>query len=125
MPPLIMHQNRSNLIGVGLDIVAVVDVHYLAFAPDHLGITYIEEVPNFQGFYWSHSGLQPLEGGGMTLLVLLVGLLFTFGVDQKQQFVQRFVNVKIVIPDIRSAVRAVDREQGMLVYALEAKGMPA
>ena len=57
----------------------------------------------------------------MTLFVYLLGLLLSLGVYQQQQFVEGLIDVEIVVSDIRSAVRAVNRKQSMLVYALEAK----
>jgi hypothetical protein len=57
----------------------------------------------------------------VTLFVYLLGLLLSLGVYQQQQFVEGLIDVEIVISDIRSAVRAVNRKQSMLVYALEAK----
>ncbi len=57
----------------------------------------------------------------MTLFVYLLGLLLSLGVYQQQQFVEGLIDVEIIVSDIRSAVRAVNRKQSMLVYALEAK----
>jgi hypothetical protein len=57
----------------------------------------------------------------VTLFVYLLGLLLSLGVYQQQQFVEGLIDVEIIVSDIRSAVRAVNRKQSMLVYALEAK----
>lgn len=49
VPALVVHEDRSDLVGVCLDRVVIVDVHYLTFTPDHFGIPDVQQIAYLQG----------------------------------------------------------------------------
>lgn len=110
VPSLVVHENRCDLVGVSLDRVVIVDVHYLTFTPDHFGIPDVQQIAYLQRMDRRCPSPQVLEGCSMTLFVYLLGLLLSLGVYQQQQFVEGLINVEIIISDIRSAVRAINRK---------------
>ena len=48
VPALVVDQDCCDLVCVCLDRVVVVDVHYLTFAPDHLGIPDVQQIADFK-----------------------------------------------------------------------------